>query len=74
MPNESSYYKQALEAVLAEAIKTGVDVHDLQSRAAVGIMGNEIYSWISAPDKTESINALEKAVTLVSSYQKMEER
>lgn len=72
MSNEASYYKQALEAVLAEAIKLGVGVHDLKGRAMSGIIGNAIYSWIPTLDKTKSTRVLEEAVTLISSYQKGE--
>ncbi|WP_143512554.1 hypothetical protein [Vreelandella utahensis] len=58
--------QQALEAVIAEAQKSGCDIEQLAQDAKAGIMGNSVYSWIPTDQKTEATSALDAAVTTIS--------
>ncbi|GAB2199094.1 hypothetical protein [Sessilibacter sp. MAH4] len=58
--------EQALEAFIAEAKKTGLDIDGVAVKAKAGILGNDIYSWISTTEKTKAIDALEKAVSEIT--------
>ena len=64
MSNEAA--TQALEAFIAEAKKSGVDVEAIAQKAKAGIMGNEIYSWISTLEKTKATESLTSAITSIS--------
>ena len=58
--------EQALEAFIAEAKRAGLDVEKVSKAAATGIMGNDIYSWITTLEKTKAVSALEDAVAEIS--------
>ena len=62
MKKEFNGNEQALVAVLYEVRKLGIDLSELSDRVRSGIMGNNIYTWVSAEYKSKVIEAFEKAV------------
>ena len=58
--------EQALEAFIAEAKKSGLDIEKTAMAAKAGIMGNSIYSWIPTRDKSDAIKVLDEAITEVT--------
>ncbi|MDP2505399.1 hypothetical protein [Oceanobacter sp. 3_MG-2023] len=57
-------YKQALEALAAEAVAAGVNIKELTDLAAVRVIGNEKYAWLSTGEKSKLCDVLHETAKL----------
>ena len=57
---------QALEAFIAEAEQSGIDIETIARNAKAGILSNKVYCWLNTTEKTKAIEAIDEAVSSVS--------